>query len=107
MDFFVPAELAGLESLCRADLGQHDRAVAGAEQAVMLFADGHPRNRALYTADIALHHTTDAGPHTLARLECQHRMACARCDFYTPNASSKASCWRQRRTCRRCSWPSH
>ncbi|WP_018545371.1 hypothetical protein [Streptomyces sp. LaPpAH-108] len=76
--FFVPAELAGLESLCRADLGQHTRATAGAEQAVMLFADGHPRNRALYTADVALHHAhsakpdldavTDAGYRTLAYL---------------------------------------
>ncbi|WP_259465238.1 hypothetical protein [Streptomyces sp. TLI_171] len=78
LGFFVPAELAGLESLCRADLGQHDRAAAGAEQAVMLFADGHLRNRALYTADIALQHAqrprpnldfaTDAGHRTLAHL---------------------------------------
>ncbi|MEU7018983.1 hypothetical protein [Streptomyces sp. NPDC046385] len=28
----------------------------------MLFADGHPRNRALYTADIALHDTRKAHP---------------------------------------------
>ncbi|WP_254897669.1 hypothetical protein [Kitasatospora sp. NA04385] len=76
--FFVTAELAGLESLCRADLGQHDRAAAGAEQTVMLFGDGHPRNRSLYTADIALHHAhrprpdldaaTDAGHRALAHL---------------------------------------
>jgi hypothetical protein len=82
LGFFVPAELAGLESLCRADLGQHDRAAAGAEQAVMLFADGHPRNRALYTADIALHHAhrtqpdldavADAGHRTLAHLTDIH-----------------------------------
>ncbi|MER5638143.1 hypothetical protein ABT095_14440 [Kitasatospora sp. NPDC002227] len=78
LDFYCTGELAGLESLCRADLGQHQRAVAGAEQAVMLFTDGHPRNRALYTADIALHHArsprpdldavTDAGRRTLAYL---------------------------------------
>ncbi|MER5354633.1 hypothetical protein ABT093_30415 [Kitasatospora sp. NPDC002551] len=76
--FFVPGELAGLESLCRADLGQHDRAAAGAEQSVMLFADGSPRNRSLYTADIALHHAhrprpdldaaTDAARRALAHL---------------------------------------
>ncbi|MFB7675805.1 hypothetical protein ACFC26_30800 [Kitasatospora purpeofusca] len=82
LDFFVPAELAGLESLCRADLGQHYRAAAGAEQAVMLFADGYPRNRALYTADVALHHAhrpspdldaaTDAGHRTLAQLSEVH-----------------------------------
>ncbi|MEU4296392.1 hypothetical protein [Kitasatospora aureofaciens] len=79
LEFFVPAELAGLESLCRADLGQLDRACAGAEQAVMLFAQGHARNRALYTADIALHQArrerpdldaaTDAGHRTLAYLK--------------------------------------
>ncbi|MFJ5122388.1 hypothetical protein [Kitasatospora sp. NPDC088548] len=78
LDFYVPGELAGLESLCRADLGQHQRAVAGAEHAVMLFSDGHPRNRALYTADIALHHArsprpdldavTEAGRRALAHL---------------------------------------
>ncbi|MFD7258900.1 tyrosine-type recombinase/integrase [Streptomyces sp. NPDC059874] len=37
---------------------------------------------------------------------CQHRMACARCDFYTPKAPARASSWRPRRTCRRCSPPS-
>lgn len=71
--FFVPAELAGLESLCRADLGQHDRAAAGAEQAVMLFADGHPRNRSLYTADIALHQARLAEPHLDASTDAAHR----------------------------------
>ncbi|MDH6575119.1 hypothetical protein [Kitasatospora sp. MAP5-34] len=78
LEFYVPAELAGLESLCRADLGQHERACAGAEQAVMLFGDDHTRNRSLYTADIALHHArkpnpdldaaTDAARQTLAYL---------------------------------------
>ncbi|MFE3505318.1 hypothetical protein ACFXPX_36615 [Kitasatospora sp. NPDC059146] len=71
--FFVPAELAGLESLCRADLGQHDRAAAGAEQAVMLFANGHPRNRALYTADIAAHHARGAKPDLDAAVDAGHR----------------------------------
>ncbi len=71
--FFVPAELAGLESLCRADLGQHDRAAAGAEQALMLFADGHPRNRSLYTADIALHHARRASPDLDAATDAAHR----------------------------------
>jgi len=37
--------------------------------------------------------------------QCQHRMACARCDFYcTPRRiPAKASCWRQRTTSRKCS----
>jgi hypothetical protein len=38
--------------------------------------------------------------------QCQHRMAWARCDFYTPKASSKANPWRPRRTRRRRSRPS-
>ncbi|MFH8626027.1 hypothetical protein ACH4A8_29805 [Streptomyces vietnamensis] len=71
--FYVPAELAGLESLCRADLGQHERAAAGAEQAVMLFADGHLRNRALYTADIALHHARTSAPDLDAAAAAAHR----------------------------------
>ncbi|MFB7452968.1 hypothetical protein [Streptomyces sp. NPDC056194] len=71
--FYVPAELAGLESLCRADLGQHARAAGGAEQAVMLFADGHPRNRALYTADIALHHARTSAPDLDAAADAAHR----------------------------------
>ncbi|MFE5713445.1 hypothetical protein ACFQ7J_21850 [Streptomyces sp. NPDC056501] len=71
--FYVPAELAGLESLCRADLGQHERAAGGAEQAVMLFADGHLRNRALYTADIALHHARKPNPDLDAAADAAHR----------------------------------
>ncbi|MEV0846376.1 hypothetical protein AB0J21_10960 [Streptomyces sp. NPDC049954] len=54
LGFYTPAELAGLESLCLADLHQYDRACAGAEQAVLLQAPHHHRNRALYTADLAL-----------------------------------------------------
>ncbi|MFE5709674.1 hypothetical protein ACFQ7J_02435 [Streptomyces sp. NPDC056501] len=71
--FYVPGELAGLESLCRADLGQHGRAAGGAEQAVMLFADGHLRNRALYTADIALHHARKPDPDLDTAAEAAHR----------------------------------
>ncbi|MEU4118954.1 hypothetical protein AB0F71_31230 [Kitasatospora sp. NPDC028055] len=88
LEFFVPAELAGLESLCRADLGQFDRACAGAEQAVMLFSGGHARNAALYTADIALHQArrerpdldaaVDAGHRTLAYLKDVHSERLAR-----------------------------
>ncbi|MFG2951926.1 hypothetical protein [Streptomyces adustus] len=32
--------------------------------------------------------------------QCQHRMTCARCDFYIPKNSSRANCWRRRRTSR-------
>ncbi|MFE0460422.1 hypothetical protein ACFW1A_14365 [Kitasatospora sp. NPDC058965] len=73
LEFFVPGELAGLESLCRADLHQYDRAGAGAEQAVMLFAGGHARNRALYTADIALHHAHRARPSSTERTKAHMR----------------------------------
>ena len=55
LEFYSPAELTGLESLCRAALGQHDRAAAGAQSAVLLSGKKHTRNRALYCADIALH----------------------------------------------------
>jgi len=54
LEFFTPAELAGLEALCRADLCQHERAAYGAEQAVLLHGGSFARNRALYTADIAV-----------------------------------------------------
>ncbi|MFZ3475911.1 hypothetical protein ACODT3_40865 [Streptomyces sp. 4.24] len=73
LTFYIPAELAGLESLCRADLGQHERAASGAEQAVMLFAGGHPRNRALYTADIAVHHARKNTPDLDAATDAAHR----------------------------------
>ncbi len=56
LDFFTPAELAGLEALARADLAQHDRAAAGAEQAVLLHGEHFTRNRALYQADVAIQH---------------------------------------------------
>jgi hypothetical protein len=32
---------------------------------------------------------------------CQHRMACARCDFYTPKTRRRPSCWKPGATCRR------
>ncbi|MDI5969911.1 hypothetical protein POF50_011280 [Streptomyces sp. SL13] len=73
LEFYVPGELAGLESLCRADLGQHERASAGAEQAVMLFSADHTRNRALYTADIALHHARKPAPDLDAAADAAHR----------------------------------
>ncbi|MFB7669153.1 hypothetical protein ACFC1R_35450 [Kitasatospora sp. NPDC056138] len=73
LEFFVPGELAGLESLCRADLGQFDRASAGAEQAVRLFAEGHGRNRALYTVDIALHQARRGRPDLHAAADASHQ----------------------------------
>jgi hypothetical protein len=54
LSFFTSAELIGLEVLCRADLGQHERAAHGAQQAVLLHGHGFARSRALYTADIAV-----------------------------------------------------
>jgi hypothetical protein len=54
LEFFTPGELTGLEALCRADLGQHERAAYGAEQAVLLFGRDFARNRALYLADVAV-----------------------------------------------------
>jgi integrase len=35
--------------------------------------------------------------------QCPHRMACARCDFYTPKSCRRDSCWRQRTTYSGCS----
>lgn len=46
LEFYTPAELAGQEALARADLDQHERAAAGAEQAVLLHGDQFARNRA-------------------------------------------------------------
>ncbi|WFB09514.1 hypothetical protein LRS74_22530 [Streptomyces sp. LX-29] len=69
LEFFTPAELAGLESLCRADLGQHDRAAAGAEQAVLLHGEGFARNRALYTADVAIQQAVRDRPEPEAAAE--------------------------------------
>ncbi|MGF1431632.1 hypothetical protein [Kitasatospora sp. LaBMicrA B282] len=73
IDFYTPGELAGLESLCRADLGQHDRAAAGAEQAVLLTDTAHARNGALYTVDIALHHLHRTRPDPEAAADAGHR----------------------------------
>jgi len=38
--------------------------------------------------------------------QCPHRMACARCDFYTPRTLTRRSCWRPRITFSACSPPS-
>ncbi|QDO05009.1 hypothetical protein [Streptomyces sp. S1D4-23] len=62
LGFYAPGELAGLESLARADLGQHERAAAGAEQAVLLHGGAFARNSALYTADIAIQHAVRVKP---------------------------------------------
>ncbi|MGW3569614.1 hypothetical protein ACWDSL_38110 [Streptomyces sp. NPDC000941] len=62
LEFYTPGELAGLESLARADLGQHERAASGAEQAVLLYGDAFTRNRALYTADVAIQHAVRDRP---------------------------------------------
>ncbi|MFC5724169.1 tyrosine-type recombinase/integrase [Streptomyces gamaensis] len=34
--------------------------------------------------------------------QCPHRMACARCDFYTPKVSARGSSWRPRTTSSAC-----
>ncbi|MFD9716701.1 hypothetical protein [Streptomyces sp. NPDC059076] len=73
LEFFTPAELAGLESLARADLEQHERAAAGAEQAVLLHGEAFARNRALYTADIAIQHAVRARPEPEAAAEAAGR----------------------------------
>ncbi|KQX77069.1 MULTISPECIES: hypothetical protein [unclassified Streptomyces] len=69
LGFFAPGELAGLESLARADLGQHERAAAGAEQAVMLHGGTFARNSALYTADVAIQHAVRGRPEPEAAAE--------------------------------------
>ncbi|MFI8992167.1 hypothetical protein ACIG63_45780 [Streptomyces antimycoticus] len=69
LDFYTPGELAGLESLARADLGQHERAASGAEQAVLLYGKGFARNRALYTADVAIQHAVRDRPEPEAAAE--------------------------------------
>ncbi|MEU5402113.1 hypothetical protein ABZ348_22785 [Streptomyces sp. NPDC005963] len=74
LEFFTPAELAGLEALARADLDQHERAAAGAEQAVLLHGDAFARNRALYTADIAIQHAVRARPDPEAAAEAAGRV---------------------------------
>ncbi|WP_251983031.1 hypothetical protein [Streptomyces violaceusniger] len=74
LEFFTPAELAGLEALARADLGQHQRAAAGAEQAVLLHGDTFARNRALYTADVAIQHALRDRPEPEAAAEAAGRV---------------------------------
>lgn len=69
LDFYAPGELSGLESLARADLGQHERAAAGAEQAVLLHGGAFARNSALYTADIAIQHAVRDKPEPEAAAE--------------------------------------
>lgn len=74
LEFFTPAELAGLESLCRADLGQHERAAYGAEQAILLHANAFARNRALYTADVAIQHAIRERPDAEAAADAAGRV---------------------------------
>ncbi|MGJ5899404.1 hypothetical protein ACSCBZ_46815 [Streptomyces niveiscabiei] len=74
LSFFAPGELAGLEALARADLGQHERAAAGAEQAVLLHGDRYARNRALYTADVAIQHAVRHRPDPEAAAEAAGRV---------------------------------
>ncbi|SCK23175.1 hypothetical protein YW7DRAFT_01745 [Streptomyces sp. AmelKG-E11A] len=62
LEFYTPAELAGLEALARADLAQHSRAAAGAEQAVLLHGGQFTRNRALYQADVAIQYSIKEQP---------------------------------------------
>ncbi|WP_369228854.1 hypothetical protein AB5J56_00415 [Streptomyces sp. R21] len=74
LEFFAPGELAGLESLARADLGQHERAASGAEQAVLLHGEAFARNRALYTADVAIQHAVRDKPEPEAAAEAAGRV---------------------------------
>ncbi|MEU5298623.1 hypothetical protein [Streptomyces umbrinus] len=74
LDFYAPGELAGLESLARADLGQHERAAAGAEQAVLLHGGAFARNSALYTADIAIQHAVRDRPEPEAAADAAGRV---------------------------------
>ncbi|MFD5898601.1 hypothetical protein [Streptomyces sp. NPDC060366] len=74
LEFFTPGELAGLEALARADLDQHDRAAAGAEQAVLLHGEAFARNRALYEADVAIQHAVRERPEPEAAAEAAGRV---------------------------------
>lgn len=74
LEFFTPAELAGLEALARADLDQHERAAAGAEQAVLLHGEQFARNRALYQADVAIQHALRERPEPEAAAEAAGRV---------------------------------
>ncbi|BBG20654.1 hypothetical protein RVR_P126 (plasmid) [Actinacidiphila reveromycinica] len=73
LEFFSPGELAGLEALARADLGQHERAAAGAEQAVLLHGAHFARNRALYIGDIAIQHAVRERPEPETAAEAADR----------------------------------
>ncbi|MEU1551338.1 hypothetical protein ABZ517_01250 [Streptomyces scabiei] len=83
LEFYTPAELAGLEALARADLSQHERAAAGAEQAVMLHGDRFTRNKALYTADIAIQRAVSDRPEPEAAAEAAQRVL-----IYVPQVRS-------------------
>ncbi|MDC0773901.1 hypothetical protein [Streptomyces sp. HD] len=74
LEFYNPGELAGLEALARADLAQHERAAAGAEQAVLLHGEQFARNRALYTADVAVQHALRERPEPEAAAEAAGRV---------------------------------
>ncbi|MEU0116212.1 hypothetical protein ABZ137_21480 [Streptomyces bobili] len=74
LSFYAPGELAGLECLARADLGQHERAASGAEQAVLLHGDAFARNRSLYTADVAIQHAVRDRPEPEAAAEAAGRV---------------------------------
>ena len=71
LEFYVPGELTGVESLRCADLGQYEG--AGVEQAVTLFATGHARkpvpdlDAATDAAHRALVHLTDVRSERLER----------------------------------------
>lgn len=84
LEFYTSAELAGLEALARADLDQHERAAAGAEQAVMLHGDRFTRNKALYTADVAIQHAVSSRPEPEAAVEAAQRVLA-----YVPHVRSE------------------
>ncbi|MGW2939170.1 hypothetical protein ACWDA7_47355, partial [Streptomyces sp. NPDC001156] len=62
------------EALARADLAQHERAAAGAEQAVLLHGTQFQRNRALYTADVAIQRAVRERPEPEAAAESAGRV---------------------------------
>ncbi|MEU6777174.1 hypothetical protein [Streptomyces sp. NPDC046759] len=74
LEFYHPGEPAALEALARADLAQHERAAAGAEQAVLLHGDQFARNRALYTADVAMQHAVKERPESEAAVDAAGRV---------------------------------
>ncbi|MFJ2263049.1 hypothetical protein ACIOKD_32895 [Streptomyces sp. NPDC087844] len=74
LDFYAPGELAGLEGLSRADLGQHARAASSVEQAVLLHGNAFARNRSLYTADVAIQLALKDRPEPEAATEAARRV---------------------------------